>query len=623
MKNPIAFVLLAAIFSLAGPVSYYGNLRVVGNRIKGQIDKADVEVQLKGPSFYWSDGVGLPFYTSKNVDWFVDTMDVSVIRHAMTVQWMNSSGGASDPGNSDGYLISNVKKNMQKNLIDTMVQAAIKNDIYIIIDWHSHRAQNEQTDAVEFFREMATKYRGIPNVIFEIYNEPPQQSWDNPCNGWGTISGYMNAVTGAIRNAPASNNNLVLVGSPQWSSCPDVASSSYGNVAYTMHFYAGSHFDGGGQRNNSNTALSNGKAVFVSEWGTTEARGDSHVNEGSSQNWMSWMDNNKISSCQWSVSDFEGSSIFKSGSSTPVALNNLSESGKILYGYMGGNPNNNTTLGKTNPPSGWPWARSRTVQGIPIKEGDILDWDGTQLGLSAGAVFYDNPDSPTPGLSVEPNKLTFEVPHQLPSSRHVFNYYIKYGDNISKHRITLVGIVMGPKATVDVYNVNLTGTTNMTFGNLGISHPTASPTTINVSNYSVSEGQVSYNNSARRFTYIAPAGAVQYQQVNFTYTLTDQNGITLTKTVVLVLGGTTPILNPEISGIFGLNSYNSHISVNLAKSGAASLDIYSISGVKIAALMSGHQNAGSYEFNLSNYAKGVYIVRLRQGSEVKTLKMVR
>ena len=618
MKNSIAFVLLAAIFSLAGPVSYYGALTVDGNRIKNQAKTTDV--QLKGPSFYWSDGFGLPFYTARNVDWFVDTMDISVFRHAMTVQYLNSDGSTGNVGNGDGYLTNAANRAKQIALIDTMVKAAIANDIYVIIDWHSHRAQNEQSAAVEFFTNMATKYRNIPNVIFEIYNEPPMYD----CNNWSNISGYMSAVINAIRNT-AQNSNLILVGSPQWSSCPNVASSSAANIAYTVHFYAGSHFIGGTQHSNSNTALNSNKAVFASEWGTTNARGDDHVDANSSRQWMSWMNTNKISSCQWSVSDFEGSSIFKSSSSNSVALNNLSESGKLLYEFMCDNTNYNTPC-KTDPPSGWPWARSQTRRGVTgntIKEGDILTWTGTQVGLSAGAEFYNNTQAPTPGLSVEPNKLTFEVPHQLPSTTHIFNYYIKLGNNISKHRITLINIIMGPKATVDRLNVNQSGATNINFSTLGVSHPTTSIANLSVTNPSVSAGTIQWDNTNRRFVYRAPSNAVLNQEVTFTYTLEDRNGITLTKVVTLVLGGTSPIRDLPLPASFGLNSHGSAISVNLAKSGAASLDVFSLTGAKVATLMSGHQNAGSYEFSLNNFAKGVYIVRLKQGSQTQTLRIVR
>jgi hypothetical protein len=614
MKKSIAFVLLAAIFSLAGPVSYYGNLYVDGNRIKGTGGEV---IQLKGPSFYWSDGIGMPFYDSKNVNWFVDTMDISVFRHAMTVQYLNSDGSTGNVGNGDGYLTNAANKAKQIALIDTMVKAAITNDIYIIIDWHSHRAQDEQSAAVEFFTNMATKYKGIPNVIFEIYNEP---SMYDCSSGWNSISGYMNAVINAIRNT-AQNSNLILVGSPQWSSCPNVANSSAANIAYTVHFYAGTHSIGGTQNSNSNTALTAGKAVFASEWGTTDAHGSGNVNASSSRQWMSWMNTNKISSCQWSVSNFEGSSIFKSSSSNSVALNNLSESGKLLYEFMCDNTNYNTPC-KTDPPTGWPWARSRTVQGVTgntIKEGDVKTWTKSQLEVSSGAVFHS---MGTPGLSVTDDQITFTVPHELSSKTYTFNYYVKQGSKISKHRITLTEILRGPRAKIDRLNVNLRGSTTIPLSTL-VEHPAASITTVNITDQSVSAGTITRASNNRSLTYTSPSDATSGQEVKLTYTVVDANGITLQKQVILVLGGTSPIRDLPLPASFGLNSHGSAISVNLAKSGAASLDVFSLTGAKIATLMSGHQNAGSYEFSLNNFAKGVYIVRLKQGSQTQTLRIVR
>jgi len=66
------------------------------------------------------------------------------------------------------------------------------------------------------------------------------------------------------------------------------------------------------------------------------------------------------------------------------------------------------------------------------------------------------------------------------------------------------------------------------------------------------------------------------------------------------------------------------IELYFAKSGFAKLDVYSISGKKIGNLLSGHQNAGSKEVSLKNLnlQKGVYILRLSQGSQVKTLRVV-
>jgi len=722
MKKLLILFALAASLSMAGPVSYYGALTVDGKYIK---DKSkSLTVQLKGPSLYWADGNGLSFYSSGAMDWFVDTMDISVIRYAMAVQYMKSDGTASDVGAGDGYLISESNKTSQKDRIDMMVKAAIRNDIYIIIDWHSHRAQNEKAEAVAFFKEMATKYKGIPNVIFEIYNEPPMGV------SWSSISSYMEDVIKAIRN-DAQNNNLILVGSPSWSSNPNDAAGSnfhskYANIAYTMHFYAATHKTGGSQYNNSNTAMNNGAAVFVSEWGTTAASGSGSPDESSTNSWTTWMDNNKISSCNWSVSNFEQSSIFTNGSS--YSVNALSNSGKIFYKYMGGN--GTATLGKTNPPSGWPWARSKT---LTLKEGEVKNWTTTDLQLSSGASF-EKAEAIDGTVSTTASQLTFTVPKESQNMVIYMNYWVKEGTNSSKHRIT-VNVNRGPRVSVSELAISKTAVSKLTYSKLGITHPNGSKLTFTSQSVS-GGGTISKSSNNDTLTYTPPANATSGQTVTLIYAVSDAQGNSVSKTVTLTLqnvapvagnqsvtiqntapytfsldfnatpsvgdkilpgrdddgdpisvqsvwldgwpgtatissdkrsitytpapdkisGGkpivyytltdgtnvstegkltftvrgngsnieqsVTPIPKAMLTSNFALMARGSNLYIEFSKSGFASLDIYSISGKKIASLMNGYQNAGSQEISISNLQKGIYVVRLKQNSQVKTLRIV-
>jgi endoglucanase len=106
------------------------------------------------------------------------------------------------------------------------------------------------------------------------------------------------------------------------------------NIAYTLHFYAGTH--GQRLRDKGNYAINQGLALFSTEWGTVNANGDGGVNYGSTEEWLNWMDQNKISWCNWSIHDKdEGASIFNPGGG-------LSESGKyskdILHGATNYDP---------------------------------------------------------------------------------------------------------------------------------------------------------------------------------------------------------------------------------------------------------------------------------------------
>ena len=303
-----------------GPVSYYGALHTSGGKIIGA--KNNEEAVLRGMSLFWSDATGIPYYNKNVISWAAENLPMDVFRFAMGINYYDSNGGTSNAldknysyaGAPDGY----------KGTVDQMVQAAIENDIYIIIDWHSHRADSEQAIAKEFFKEMAEKYKNVPNVIYEIFNEPVNQ-------GWGTIQSYANAVIPGIR---ANTENLVLVGTPSWSQMTQYGGVSGTNVGYVLHFYAGTHSVGeyGGRATQAKSA---GNAVFITEWGTTNADGAGSPSSGSTQSWMEFMDNNNISNCNWSLRAV-GSQYATDGKQETSAL------------FNGGTDGDLNTIGKLN-----------------------------------------------------------------------------------------------------------------------------------------------------------------------------------------------------------------------------------------------------------------------------------
>jgi len=144
------------IFNGVTPVEKHGALSVVGPHIRDQNDQI---TSLAGPSFFWSNsGWGQErFYTKGAVETFAKDWNAGIIRAAMGAE-------------NNGSYLRDPKGNLKR--VETVVNAAIENGIYVIIDWHSHSAEKDIEESKRFFTAMAEKYGDYPNVIYEIYNEP-------------------------------------------------------------------------------------------------------------------------------------------------------------------------------------------------------------------------------------------------------------------------------------------------------------------------------------------------------------------------------------------------------------------------------------------------------------------
>ena len=233
------------------PVQQWGQLKVVGTQLCDQNGNA---ITLRGASLGWHN-LWPRFYNAKAVKWLADDWNAKVIRAAMGIMI------------EDNYLEN---PGFALDCIEPVVKAAIKEGVYVIIDWHSHVLKKKE--AVEFFGKMAKKYGQHPNVIYEIYNEP---------------------------------DNLILVGCPHWDQDIHLVAESplegYNNIMYTVHFYAGTHKQW--LRDRIDAAMQKGVPVFISECASMDASGDGKLDKDSWNEWVDYMEAKKISWVCWSVSD--------------------------------------------------------------------------------------------------------------------------------------------------------------------------------------------------------------------------------------------------------------------------------------------------------------------------------
>jgi endoglucanase len=269
------FLLSTGVFLSAQPVKLHGPLRVDGTNL---VDKKGNAVVLRGMSFGWHN-FWPRFYNAEAVKWLHTDWQCTVVRAAMGVEPKN------------GYL-EKPEESVAK--VKAVVDAAIKEGIYVIIDWHSHNIK--LNEAKTFFAEMAKTYGKYPNVIYEIFNEPDQESWKE-------VKDYSKEVISTIRSIDP--DNVILVGNPHWDqdihTVADDPLTGFTNIMYTVHFYAATHKQQ--LRDRCDYALKKGMPIFISESAGMEASGNGPLNMEEWRKWIDWSEKNKVSWVTWSVSD--------------------------------------------------------------------------------------------------------------------------------------------------------------------------------------------------------------------------------------------------------------------------------------------------------------------------------
>ena len=320
------------------PYETYGDLKLVKKKGRAYLcDCFGDPVTLSGMSTFglqWSEGSRI--LNDKAFDALKGDFRCDIVRLAM---YVSEGGYASDPAG----VLSKVEEG---------IKLACDRGLYVIVDWHIlnpgdptdsvylnagkdlpqyasiRKAHPEYTGPQLFFAYMSQKYGDRGNVLFETANEP---------NGLGNESNagqvwkekllpYHTSVVKAIREYDKDKKaNIVICGTDSWSQFVDAplaspVQDSAGQIMYTMHFYAGTHdVSGSWLKNKVTKALKGGLAVFVTEWGTSEASGDGGPYINYSKKWLKFLDKNKISRCAWSLSNKnEISAAFKpSASSVP------------------------------------------------------------------------------------------------------------------------------------------------------------------------------------------------------------------------------------------------------------------------------------------------------------------
>lgn len=215
--NQWTLPLVAVVLCLfIGGISGY---TVSGNKLK---DPTGAQVTIRGmcrPSFEWNavgEHASYDDYALMRNKWGANAVRISLNQDF----WLAGSS----------YAVT----------IDQQITWIRQLNMGVILDLHwNNGAQQNMADrnSITFWKSVATRYKGNAWVMFELYNEPRDISWDQWRNGDSSYAGMQNMYD-AVRLVGAENT--VIVGGLNWafdlSGIATHALDGY-NIAYATHPY--------------------------------------------------------------------------------------------------------------------------------------------------------------------------------------------------------------------------------------------------------------------------------------------------------------------------------------------------------------------------------------------------
>lgn len=305
-------------------------LHVEGNKI---IDANGNRVWLQGiaiPSLEWSES-GEHILQSVGVaihDW-----KANCIRLPLKRQFWFGKG----PYRHDGGA-------QYKQIVEDTLNLCAANGVYLVIDLHGFNAPGE--DDLNFWKDAARRYKNHPAVIFELFNEPYDISWETWRNGGPVVppkrfanaplqdqeqpgefqSVGMQHLLDAVREAGAKN--VVIAGGLDWGY--DLSGVVHGfalkehggnGIIYSSHIYP---WKSDWQAKVLDAAAKH--PVFVGEIGTPPdyskfqflKPGERHPLEGWAEDALGLIQKHKLNWTAWSFHPLAGPCLISDWNYTPT-----------------------------------------------------------------------------------------------------------------------------------------------------------------------------------------------------------------------------------------------------------------------------------------------------------------
>jgi len=263
--------------------------KVPALKVEGTTLTADGQaVVMRGISYGWHN-IWPRFYNQESAARLVKDWGTPVLRAAIGA---DDHAKADNPGIHGGYM---GEPDFALDCLYKVIDGAVESGAYVIVDWHSHVLHLEEARA--FFTEVASRYPDCNNIIYELYNEPVNDSWEE-------LKAYAEELI-AVIDSISTVHPLILMGCPHWDQDIHLPAADpitcYDNLMYTVHFYAGTHK--GWLRDRCDAAMAAGIPVFISECAACEASGDGPMDLESWEEWSAWATQKGVSLLTWSISD--------------------------------------------------------------------------------------------------------------------------------------------------------------------------------------------------------------------------------------------------------------------------------------------------------------------------------
>ncbi|MCK9156001.1 MAG: cellulase family glycosylhydrolase [Paludibacteraceae bacterium] len=311
-------------------VDTWGKLKLVGNQL---CSESGEPVQLRGWSTHGRQWNG-SLYDSKDFLTNQKKTGANIARIAMYVE----EGGWKDP-----------------DWIKNCIRWTAELNMYCLIDWHVLTPGTPTSylskDPQGFFKDIAqfAQQNGYKHVLYELCNEPNENTDGDIYRPalWKDIKDYSNKILPEINNVDP--NAVVIIGTPQWDQAlvhaveDPIKGYPTLNIMYSFHSYVGNQTQYFGELMTAAKFI----PIFVTEWGTTENKGQSMYSEDNAKTFLNICNGNNrgnvtISWCNWSWST-EG------GMSGGLSGNGFSQSGTFICNQLHKGDQTPTMEGATTP----------------------------------------------------------------------------------------------------------------------------------------------------------------------------------------------------------------------------------------------------------------------------------